>query len=253
MHRIMCAASSCDDLLARHYDAMYGTVRTPIGDVDFYRDLAVASGGEVLELGCGTGRIVLPIARAGVECVGLEPSMAMLDVLRGKSPPANLELVCSPIEQLDLHGRRFSLITAPYRALSHLLDVDAQLTALERIRRHLAPGGMFAFDLFDPKLDRLAIVDEPESLGTTFLSDGIETRCHHSVRRDHARQVMHIRFRFEGGPPGSEGTTEFDLRWYHRYEIQHLLARTGFRSVRIFGGFDRRPWASGGETVVVTC
>lgn len=249
----MSAARPHESLLARHYDAMYDAVRTPVGDAAFYLDLARSSGGPVLELGCGTGRILLPIARAGIPCVGLDPSEAMLDVLRAKNPPDCLELVRAPMEDLDLAGRRFQLITAPFRSLSYLLDVEVQLATIERIRRHLLPAGAFAFDLFDPRLDRLAMIDEPEALATTFEEEGHTTRCYHAVRRDHARQVMHVRFRFEGGPPGGEGTAEFDLRWYHRFEVQHLLARAGFRNVRFYGGFDRRPWAPWSETVVIAC
>ena len=68
-------------------------MRNPSGDVAFYGELARASGGPVLELGCGTGRTLLPIAQAGIHCVGVDASPAMLAVLRQKSPPPNLELV----------------------------------------------------------------------------------------------------------------------------------------------------------------
>jgi SAM-dependent methyltransferase len=247
----MSGTAQNESIFARHYDALYDALRTPVGDVAFYRQLAVDSGGPVLELGCGTGRILLPIAKAGVSCIGVDPSEPMLAMLRAKSPPSCLELACQPMETIEFGDRRFPLVTAPFRSLSHLLDVETQIATLQRIRRHMAPGGLFAFDLFDPKLERLAIVDEPEALAATFLEEGIETRCYHAVRRDHARQLMRVHIRFDGGPPGSEGATEFDLRWYHRFEVEHLLARSGFRAVRFFGGFDRRPWSAGGETVVL--
>ncbi len=74
------------ELIAQTYDALYARLRDPVGDVAFYRELAVETGGPVLELGCGTGRTLLPIARTGIQCVGLDASRAMLRVLRAKAP-----------------------------------------------------------------------------------------------------------------------------------------------------------------------
>ena len=143
-------------LIARNYDASYAVSREPSGDARFYRELAHEVGGPVLELGCGTGRILLPIARDGIECVGLDSSREMLDVLDSKSPPANVKTVLAEMERYDLGAQRFRLISCPFRGLSHLLEVDAQLAALACVRRHLAPGGVFAFDVFDPKPENLA-------------------------------------------------------------------------------------------------
>src|SRR5262249_1427215 len=133
----------------------------------------------------------------------------------------------------------------------HLLDVRAQLACLGCVRRHLAPGGVFAFDLFDPKLDRVALAEEPETLSATFDVDGSEVRRWETVRRDHSRQVMSIAFRFEGGPETLAGGADVQMGWYFRYEIEHLLVRAGFGSLSFFGGFDRRRWQAGGETIVV--
>ena len=237
-----------DALIAGTYDAVYERVRDPSGDREFYRQFARETGGPVLELGCGTGRTLIPIAGAGIECVGLDASSAMLGVLREKAP--DVHVVHGDMRDFDL-GRRFRLVTCPFRALSHLLDVDAQLACLGSVRRHLADGGAFAFDVFDPKLAMIAQGELPESLVVTFDHDGREMRRYESVRYDTARQVLTVTFRFEGGPPELTGTAELRLRWFYRYELEHLLARAGFTDVRFFGGFDRRPWGAGDETIVI--
>src|SRR3954467_5004750 len=157
--------------LARNYDALYGVMRDPSGDAAFYRALAQESGGPVLELGCGTGRVLLPIAALGIACVGVDASPAMLAALRAKNPPSNLELVEARMETFDLGGRRFRLVTSPFRAFLHLLDVEAQLAAPADLRRHLAPGGAVALDVFDPKLAWLAAPAEVERLDSTFRRD----------------------------------------------------------------------------------
>jgi ubiquinone/menaquinone biosynthesis C-methylase UbiE len=238
-------------LIARNYDGVYSIDRTPSGDADFYRDLARESGGPVLELGCGTGRVLLPIAREGIECVGLDASPEMLSIFRDKAPPPNLTLVEGRMQSFDLGARRFALITCPFRAFSHLLDVADQLEALARIRHHLAPGGAFAFDLFDPRFDRLAAPFEEETLRATFQHEGHEVRRWDSSTRDHTRQILTVHFRFEGGPPEMTGTADLQLRWFNRYELEHLLHRAGFTDVTFYGHFDRRPWAAFGETIVV--
>jgi SAM-dependent methyltransferase len=238
-------------ILARTYDSVYGVVRDPSGDVAFYVEQARKSGGPVLELGCGTGRILIPTARLGIACVGLDASPEMLAVLRGKNPPQNVELVNGRMEDFDLGQRRFGLVTAPFRAMQHLLDVAAQLKALENIRRHLAPGSAFVFDVFDPKLERMALLEEPESEGVAFIHDGHEMRRRESVRRDLSSQVMTVVFRIEGGPDGLQGTTEIKMRWYYRYELEHLLHRAGFANLTFYGGFANGPWRPGDDVTVV--
>jgi SAM-dependent methyltransferase len=174
----------------------------------------------------------------------------MLAVFREKSVPDNVELVEGRMESFDLGDRHFRLITAPFRAMQHLLDVGAQLSALERIRQHLTPGGRFVFDVFDPKLARMAIREEPEDEGTRFMYGGVEMRRRETVRRDPSTQVMTIDFRLEGGPPELQGRTRIKMRWYYRYELEHLLARAGFSKLE-FHGFKGAPWQPEKDTVVV--
>jgi ubiquinone/menaquinone biosynthesis C-methylase UbiE len=238
-----------EGVLARNYDALYGVMRDPSGDAAFYRALAQETGGPVLELGCGTGRVLLPIAALGIPCVGVDASPAMLAGLRAKGPPPNLELVEGRMETFDLGHRRFRLVTCPFRAFQHLLDVKAQLAALANVRRHLAPGGLLAFDVFDPKLAWLVAPGDTERLDATFTLDGVQTRRFAKTRTDLTAQILEVTFRFE--PTQTEGNTVVRLRWFYRYEIEHLLARAGFTDVTIYGGYDRRPWRAEGETVIV--
>jgi ubiquinone/menaquinone biosynthesis C-methylase UbiE len=236
--------------VARTYDAVYGPMRGSSGDAAFYRALAEERGGPVLEVGCGTGRVLLPIAALGLPCVGVDASAAMLAELRTKSPPPNLTLVEGRMESLDLPGRQFRLVTAPFRAFQHMLDVETQLAALAGIRKHLLPGGSFAFDVFDPKLAWLVAPDDTERLDATFTLGGVLTRRWSRVRIDRATQILHLTFRFEPAPAGGPPSA-VPLRWFHRYELEHLLARAGFTDLTFYGGFDRRPWQPEGETVVV--
>jgi hypothetical protein len=174
----------------------------------------------------------------------------MLAVLRAKNPPPNLELVEGRMETFDLGGRRFPLITCPFRAFQHLLTVDAQLATLANVRKHLAPGGAFAFDVFDPKLAWLVAPGNEERLDATFTLGGVQTRRFaRTTRVDLASQTLDVTFRFE--PANADGNTTVRLRWFYRFEIEHLLARAGLTDITVYGGYDRRPWRPEGDTVIV--
>lgn len=237
------------------YDGAYAKLRDPSGDREFYRALARSAGGPVLELGCGSGRVLLPIAREGIACVGLDSSTAMLDALRRKDPPGNLRLVTGRVQAFDLSPERFSLIYAAFRVLQHLVSVEDQLACLANVRRHLAPGGLFAFDVFAPRLERIAVTEEPEAEDVRFPLGEDEIVRFASVRRDPAAQAMEVRFRYERRRDGrliDSREAKADMRWFFRYEIEHLLARSGFSRFELFGGFDRRPYDYvSGETVVL--
>ncbi len=231
---------------ARHCDFAFGLFRSPSGDVDFYRGLARDAGGPVLELGCGAGRVLLPIARDGIACTGLDSSEAMLEELRRRRPPGNLRLVQGAMQDFDLGPDRFGLIFSAFRSFQHVLTVEDQLACLAAVRRHLAPGGLFAFDVFAPKLERIARVEEPEAEEARWKEDETEVVRFTGVRRDPASQVMEVTFRYESRSPGRPPESE-TVRTKMRY-----FFRSGFRDVQIFGGFDRRPFDYfSGETVVL--
>ncbi|MCI0634504.1 MAG: class I SAM-dependent methyltransferase [Actinobacteria bacterium] len=238
----MAYAPEYETVHARWYDGVYASRGA---DAAFYRTLARETGSPVLELGCGTGRVLLPIARDGLDCVGLDGSPAMLDALRAKRPPANLRLVVAPMQDFDLAPARFRLIFAAFRPFQHLYTVADQLACLAGVHRHLASGGLFAFDVFQPDLARLAVAEEPELEEARFRDGDDEIVRLASVRRDLATQTQEVTMRFErrrGGEVVGDEVERFRMRWYHRYEVEHLLARAGFEVVALYGDLDRRPF-----------
>src|SRR5947207_2493466 len=130
-------------------------------DIPFYVDAARESGGPVLEIGCGSGRVLIPTARAGIEIPGLDLSPGMLAVCHqhladeSAEVQSRVHLVEASMTAFDL-GRTFRLITIPFRPFQHLLTVRDQLACLACIRRHLAPDGRLVFDLFNPSLEAIA-------------------------------------------------------------------------------------------------
>ena len=222
-------------------------------DIAFYTDLATEHGGPALELGCGTGRVLLPTARAGVEITGLDLSDSMLEVCRSKlaeEPPDvqdRVRLTRGDMRSFDL-GKRFGLVTIPFRPFQHLVTVEEQMACLACARRHLEPGGQLALDVFNPSLRRLVdpkYLEESDFEQPSVTHDGRRVaRRDRNASVDLVNQVIHVEFiYYVTHPDGREErlVDPFPLRYFFRYELEHLLVRAGFRVEAVYGDFDRRP------------
>ncbi len=242
------------ETIAGFYDSGYAELAARRADGEFYSQLAREAQGPVLELGCGTGRVLLEIARLGFPCTGVDASARMLAELRKKDPPRTLRLVHGSMQSFDLGEDRFRLIYAAFRSMQHLIEVEAQLACLACVRRHLAPGGVFAFDVFNPRFEVLAIDDPPEKVDLRFQHEGREVVRHTQLRHDRAAQCIHLSMRYAASEDATGsilGTAEFSMRYFFRFELEHLLARAGFRSLRFYGDFARGSVEGGSDLIVV--
>jgi len=235
--------------------AIYDSVPAYINrrDVQFYVDEARDAGGSILEVGCGTGRILIPIARDGHTVIGLDASPGMLERCRAKlqgepeTVRRRVTLHQGDASGFDL-GRPFDLVIAPFRVVQHLTTIDDQLRFLDSVARHLAPGGRLAFDVFNPDLAALVSADgtEREDTPDTPLPDGRSFRRAGRVSRvrwiDQVSEIELIYY-IAGEPGGGtqRRVQSFEMRWFLNAELVHLLARGGFRVRSIYGDFDRSP------------
>jgi SAM-dependent methyltransferase len=225
-------------------------------DVGFFVEEALRAGSPVLELGCGTGRVLIPTARAGVTIVGLDASAAMLDICRRRleSEPdgvrARVTLVAGDMRSFEL-SQRFRLVTMPFRPFQHLVTVEDQLACLAAVSRNLEPGGTLILDVFNPSLDALATRPPGEEMveGPAFtLPDGRQGIRHYRITaHDRAAQVNHIEMIYLLTHP--DGRVErlihpFRMRYFFRFEAEHLLARAGFEISALYGGYDRSAYGS---------
>jgi SAM-dependent methyltransferase len=247
-------AGSYPEVAARFYDAVYAHVRDGT-DKAFYLARMAAAAGPVLEIGCGTGRLLREALRRGVDAWGIDVSPAMVERCRAQLSQEERERVgVADAVSLRLE-RRFALVAAPFRVLSHVTAVDDQLRLLGAVRDHLVPGGTFVFDLYVPSLKLLL-----EGLPETVDFDGEWApgrrlrRIVSSVPADLARQTNRVRMTFvweEGGE--RQETWEFDMRFFFRFEIEHLVARSGLKLEALRGDFADGPLTEGSREYVVTC
>ena len=224
-------------------------------DVGFY---VAEAKSPVLELGCGTGRILLPITRAGHTIIGLDSSQQMLERARAnlarEAPDVQRRVTLHQrdMHDCDLGAAKFASIIAPFRVFQHLTTVDAQLRLLDTVARHLAPQGQFIFDVFNPRFDILVRHDgvEHEDTPDTSLPDGRTFRRAYRIARvrwlDQVSESELIYY-----VDGKRYVQAFEMRWFLNAELRHLLARAGFRVAAMYGDFARGPLVDGAPEQVV--
>lgn len=232
-------------------------------DAAFYVEEARTSGsGGVLELGCGTGRILIPLARAGHRVTGVDASRAMLERCEAKlgAEPDDVRervrLQRADIRSLEGLDAIASLAIAPFRVVQHLTTIPDQVLFIAAVARHLAPGGRFVFDVFNPSFammvaDRSAEVEDTPELR---LPDGRWLR--RTVRVPRVRWVeqvseIEIIYYLRDGDEVSRSVQAFEMRWYVAAELEHLLARAGFVVEAMYGNFDRSELRDDSPEIIV--
>lgn len=236
------------------------------GDVRFYVEEAQRAGSPVLELGCGTGRTLIPVAQGGVDIVGVDRAESMLAIAKehisGLSAETRerIELVHGDMRSFALE-KRFNLIMLPNRSFLHLLTPEDQRQALGRIRDHLADGGRLALNVFDPRLEWIVedykFPESPLRKHAEFIRPDTGNRVVVWATREYqpVEQVINEDFIFEevdgAGMAIARSYSSLTLRYVYRFEMQHLLELCGFKVEALYGNFQRGTFRYGGEQVWV--
>jgi ubiquinone/menaquinone biosynthesis C-methylase UbiE len=227
-------------------------------DFAFYREMAERSGAPILDAMCGTGRVLLPLAEAGHTLTGLDISGPMLDVAREKLIAAGLDarvtLQQGDIRSAELPAEHFMLAFVAVNSFMHLERVRDQLAALVTLRRALVRGGVLLLDLFSPDSQRLAQEDNRVEFERAFTMAGQQVHKFVASESDMAAQTSHLTYFYDTLDEAgriTRRTVQFALRWFYRYELEHLLARAGFRLVSVYGSYDLEEYGAGSERLIV--
>lgn len=237
------------DSIARYYDLIH---RQLTADIPLAMELAQETAGPVLELGCGTGRLLLPLARAGHDVVGLDNSPAMLELVRAKlaKEPAEVRqcvtLVTADMAQFEL-TQRFGLVLSLNSTLMNLPPTAMQAT-LNRVTRHLSPGGRLLVDLDNPAmlpgeagegvlvLERTMV--DPKS-GETIMQFA-------ASQAEEEGQVVHVTWLFDSLPAGggtlSRVVVPMDYHYLFPHQLALMLASAGLQLESLMGDYNRRPF-----------
>jgi len=226
------------DEIARLYDPWS---RSVIEDVPFYLEEARRSGGPVVELGVGTGRIAVPIASDGIRVIGIDASRGMLEVCAERvalsGVGANIELRLGDLRDPPVQ-ERVPLVICPFRSLLHMENDDDRRQALRAVKGLLLPKGRFIFDVFTPSRGDI------EETNARWLER--EPGIFERADWDEQARTLTLSVRDD------DADSTMQLAWLAPAEWEALLADEGFEVEACHGWFDRRPYAGGEDTIWVT-
>ena len=240
------------------YDSLLGGKEFTYG-LDYYVGLARETNGPVLDIACGTGRILLPCLQAGVDIEGLDLFEPMLDTLRAKARLLDLSPQLHVADMSDFSlSRRFGLVMIPFNAFIHNMTQDAQIRCLKLCRQHLLPGGRLTFDTFFPSLQ---IVGTPEN--TRVLEGEIPHPVTGQLMRlfdtrsfDRVEQIQHsiceVEVSDKDGVVDILHRSQVSSRYVYKQEMELLLRVAGFARWEICGDFNHRPLTRESDAMVVS-
>ncbi|MCE5323640.1 class I SAM-dependent methyltransferase [bacterium] len=243
---------------AKYYD----THVPPFDDVSFYRRIIQSSSAHILELGCGTGRVMAALAESCAYIHGIDISRPMVDICRQRLASAAIPADRAYAEVADITNfelqHKFDLITAPHRVIQNL-ETDAELDGMfQCVRSHLAPGGVCVLNVFKPKYERERFMEwcrtEGEVLDYEHESDGIRMTRHRALRKidtEHLVLYSDLIYRtYENEAQTDEAVLKVTMRCYYPDEFVKLIIDHGFKITGRWGGYAQEPYGEGPELVV---
>ena len=241
--------------IARYYDQDDGRIEE---DIPTILGFARKTGGPVLDLGAGTGRLTLPLAQAGYDVTGIDSAGDMLAIARQRVEAAGqaerVTLVEMDFTQVEL-DQQFGLAYCGFNGFLHLIETEDQLAALRTWRRHLRPDGLLVIDVHNPHIEQLAAADG----GLTLADQWIDPTSGHVIHKLVATEVnladqlytIH-RFYDEIGADGVVRRTAitFETRILFRRELALLLRQSGYQSLQFYGDHDLSPWEADSPRII---
>lgn len=233
-------------------------------DLPFWREVAAELSGPVLDLGCATGRIAMPLARDGHEVWALDSSEGMLAQLRREAEAADagaaarIHTVCADMASFALE-RSFGLILAGMNTLQTLLSPGDQLSCLAGVRRHLAAGGEFVFDVALPDVGDISSTIGVVRHMAEHFDEASGATLVHSAWYEHFDSIeQRLHFTIQVDEIAADGTvTRFlrrhEVHLYQPNELGHLLARAGLQAMHVAGDWEGTPVDPGSERQIYRC
>ncbi|MBN1387646.1 MAG: class I SAM-dependent methyltransferase [Bacteroidales bacterium] len=239
---------------ARFYDIIYHRVRDR-ADSEYFRNLARQTNGKVLEIGVGTGRLFMNAIKDGADIYGIDISQSMLDILYGKlDRKYHHRISLQSIVDFSFDFK-FDLVIAPFRVIMHLMDKEEQIKALNNVYQHLNSGGSFVFDVFvpDPGILKNGICKQTDF--DDEYEPGKKLRRIVTSIPDLVNQVINVLFRLEWEEDDRTKIEEWKvpLRFFFRYELEHLIERSYFDEYRIIGDYEGKPLDKDSKEFIIIC
>ena len=208
------------------------------GDVDFYLDYFKNFKGKILEIGAGTGRITMPLLKNGLDITAIDIAPKMLELLKQKAKKEKIKVktICVDMRNFGLKDK-FDAIIITFRTFQHLYKVVDQIKALDNVKKHLKTNGILIFDVYNPSLKFIERGDWQWKKDCDIqLSKEGKVRIDFRNRYDMTEQMMYQQYRLTY-PNGKKEITPLRMRYFFRFEIEHLLKLAGFDVKNLYGNF----------------
>ena len=231
-------------------------------DISFYVNYLIKADDEVLELGCGTGRVALKLASEGFSVTGLELSDTMIQAFRSKLQKmndevlSNVNLIKGDMASFNL-DKKYGLIIAPFRAFQSLTEDEDIKNSIDCIRRHLKENGLFIVNAFQPfkQLNESWCYPETLQWETVDKSTGCKiAKKHWGDKIDTKNQIIYPHYAFEiTHPDGRLQRIQDDLKlkYYYYNQLKKYLLDGGLAIVEEYGWYDKSPIENGRELIFV--
>jgi SAM-dependent methyltransferase len=246
---------------AKYYDGAY-TAKQDLVDLPFYLELAERTRGPILEIACGTGRVLLPIARKGIEIYGGDNSLPMLEILKSSltGEPDKVRQKVT-LREGDMRyfrlGAKFPLVIIPFRPMQHMHTLQDQVSALTAAAAHLSDAGILAFDVFYPKFEMIntKMGEEVQEMEWSSTSDQA-TIMRRYIRKDSVdkiNQIFSFTFiyrTFQAGERILEETEDFMLSYFTYPHLRALFLLAELEPVAEYGSFAKTPLDNKSEQMI---
>lgn len=239
---------------ARFYDLMYHQLRDGVDNEYFINEIKQTNG-RILEIGVGTGRFFIDALKFGTDIYGIDISKSMINILLSKLDIHQQKRV-SIQNIIDFnYDFQFDLIIAPFRVMMHLLEKDEQIKALNNVYNHLKPNGRFIFDTFVPDLKQLINGLDNQTDFEGEYEPGKKVKRIVSTRPELINQVININFRLEWDEENKVKHEDWKLplRFFFRYELEHLIERSKFENYRIIGDYQGNELNEKSKEFILIC
>ncbi|MCP4423181.1 MAG: class I SAM-dependent methyltransferase [Chloroflexi bacterium] len=253
------------DQIARYYDLTHADLTE---DLPLILELAGQADGPILELGCGSGRLLLPLARAGHTVTGIDNSTAMLALAQARlakeetAVQNRTTLIEADMTKFELAEQaRFPLIIIPYNTFMHL-DAAQKTAALKQIKRYLAEDGRLTNGrLFIDLINPFDIAQTPDNPAFTLENSLTDPETGHHIlqfasnRLDAEAQILHIDWIYDSTSPDGEHVQRTTVAAAYHYLFPHqlelLLRQTGFQLQTLAGGYDQSPYNENSDRLLI--
>ena len=237
------------------YDAdIYDGMNTFAHDIPFYLEECRRARGAALEFCCGSGRLTLPLLKAGIDVTGVDFTPAMLAAAKRKAAEQGLPNVFLQGDMLKVRlKKKFKLVFIPFNSIQNIYTLEEIEKVFETVRAHMGPGGRFVFDIFNPSIEYMVRMAKlHKGIASFRTARGRRVVVDEICRYDSAAQVNRATWihHVDGGRPVAQ---KLDMRCFYPLEMDALLKYNGFTVLSKFGNYSRKPFTSESMKQIFVC